>query len=256
MSFFIEKLTRLRQTDTRPMGFAVSQTPSVKRRMLLIASLKAASLDKISGSVNQVDAILTEIGNSDDAVDIEKACKIKEEIPNGVWLKVSDMDVIKKVTDATCDFIVFPATAPLISTQKDELGKILELDLSWSEGLIRTIDNLPIDAILMPVQNNAEHLTFDRLMLVQRLVYLVNKPILASISDNLSEAELQALWDTGVLGVVVEIIDENSEARLTDLRKAIDNLKPSASLKKSKISPLVPCFQPEASQPSEEEQDE
>ena len=256
MSRFIDKLTQLRQGESRPIGFAVAAVSSEKKRMQMVVSLKASDLDELSGSLEPADAVLVEINKTTDNSELEKACKLKDNPPGGGWFKAVDKKTQKNISSTSCDFVVFPADLPLAAAQKEKLGRILEVDASWSDGMLRAAGELPVDAVLLSSQNGEESLNYNRLMLVQRAASLINKPILVLITGSYGAAELQALWDTGVSGVVIEVTDTKSAEVLAGLRKAIDGLKIPDKVKKTKTSPLIPRLRPEAPQNQDEEEEE
>ena len=253
MSKFIKKLTQLRQNEPQPMGFMLGRPSQEKPNMQLVAYLTADSPDKASGALSSADAAIVEVTKADDIGILEKVCEMKDGIPGGGWLKSSSANTLKKAANVDCDFSVFTTAAPLSMTQKDKLGRILELDASLSEGFLRTANDLPIDAVIVFSKAEENSLTLNRLMVIQRLVYMINKPILVSIPANVTSPELQALWDMGIAAVVVEIADEKSLDSLAEVHKAIEKLAPPAFRKKSKGSAILPRMQPEPEQHEEEE---
>jgi hypothetical protein len=85
---------------------------------------------------------------------------------------------------------------------------------------------------------------------------LINKPLLVSVPLSFSVDELQAFYDMGVKGVVVEVSDVKTAEKLGDLRQAVDKLKKPTPRKKDKMSATVPHLQPEAPHAEEEEEEE
>ncbi len=253
MSRLIDKLTRIHQNEPQPIGFMFGKAAAEKPRMQIIACLTADNLETLSEGLNSADAALIEINKSDDISALDKVCETKNGMPGGGSLKTSSSGTLKKAINAACDFVVFPGTIPFTLTQKDKMGRILEMDTNLSEGFLRTANDLPIDAVLAFSKGEDNLLTMNRLMLFQRLVYMINKPVLVSVPDNLSDAELQAVWDIGISGVVVELADEKSIERLAELHKAIDKLAPPAFRKKVRGSAIIPRMQPEPEKPAEEE---
>lgn len=251
MSRFIDKLKDLFKTEVQPMGFMAGKVTAEKPRMQLVARIPADNLDKVSGNLSSADAVLVDIAGADDIGALEKVCQVKGGAPAGGWLKSSN-GALKKLMNTACDFVVFPAAASLSATQKDKLGRVLELDAASSEGLLRTVNDLPVDAVLISAEEEIA-LTFNRLMLIQRVIHLVSKPVLVPISAGLGEFELQTLWDMGVSSVVVEAKDEKSAEKLANLHKTLEKLNPPAVRKKSRLSPVLPRLAPEAPPPPEEE---
>jgi hypothetical protein len=251
MSRFIDKLKNLHKVEVQPMGFMPAKVSSEKPRLQMVAWTSADHLDKVSAGLNSADAVLVEVTKSEDTGTLEKVCQDKSGAPAGGWLKASN-GALKKLMNTSCDFVVLPPTASFSVTQKDKLGRILELDLSLGEGLLRTVNDLPVDAAL--IAGDDLNLTFNRLMQVQRLMYMINKPVLASVPPVVAESELQALWDMGVSGIVVELTDEKSAEKFSNLPKTIEKLNPPAFRKKARLSPMLPHVLPEAPQPPEEEE--
>lgn len=210
MSRLIDKLKRLRQMEPQPMGFMTCKAPAEKTKMQLVASLAAENLDEVAGGLDSADATLIEIARPDGVIALEKACQLKDGALTGGWIKAPDVTALKKALNTACDFLVIPSNAPLAVTQTEKVGRVLELDITLSEGLLRTVNDMPVDAVLVAGKAAGNSLTLDRLMLIQRLVYLVNKPVLVTIPLRLTIPELQALWDMGISGVVVEVDDEKS----------------------------------------------
>jgi hypothetical protein len=256
MSRFIDKLMRMRQTESHPMGFMVGKASSEKLRMQLIVQVAPDDMEQVSSALSSADAVFVEITKAEDIDTLVKACRAKDGVPTGGWLKASSATVLKKITNAACDFIVFPAAAPLSAIPKDKVGRILELDNSLSDSLLRTVNDLPMEAVLISSKEDESPLIYSSLMLVQRLMYLVSKPVLVPVSSDISEADLQALWDTGVSGVVVKVRDEKTVAKLSELQTAIGKLQPPAYRKKSRVSATLPRLQPETPAPVEEEEED
>ena len=99
------------------------------------------------------------------------------------------------------------------------------------DGLIGTIDQLPIDAILLDFRGEGGNITVSNLMDCRRFTGSTRKPLLAAIETKVDEKELQALWEVGVNGVVVDI-EKESQSEIKRLYQAIGTL--SRTQRKSK----------------------
>jgi len=179
------------------------------------------------------------------------------DIPWGGWLKNIDKGEIKQMAKTGCDFVVFPAAnTPLALLQNDETGKILKVEKSLSDGLLRTVNELPVDAVLIAAEQEGEYfLTWHHLMLFQRFADLLTKPLLVSVPSNIIANELQALWEAGVDGVVIEVGAGQSADRLKRLRQVIDKLAFPSRHKRGKAEALLPYTGKEASIVAEEEEE-
>jgi len=257
MSRFIDKLNQVSRVVPQSMGFRRAQPVSEKPKILLIASLAGASVGGLANYVVGADAGLLRIPKlSSGAKTLREMSQAVPDIPWGGWLRNIDKGRIKQMAKAGCDFVVFPAAnTPLALLQNDEIGKILEVEPSLSEGLLRAVNELSIDAVLIATKQEGEYfLTWHHLMLFQRFADLLTKPLLASIPPNVTANELQALWEAGVDGVVIEVGARQPAERLKELRQTIDKLVFPLQRKRGKAEALLPHIGREVSIVTEEEE--
>ena len=257
MSKLIDKLNRVSQTAPQPIGFRTAQPAASKRNMLLIASFAQTSAENLTDYIDGADAGLLHISNLSSGIKaLQKISPATPDIPWGIRLKDSGTSEIKQLIKAGCDFIVFSAGTPLAMLRKEDVGKVLEVETSLTEGLLRTLNELPIDAVLVGgAQDGDSSLTWHHLMLFQRFAALLTKPLLVSTSPNITDSELQALWDAGVDGVIIEVKAGQPAERLKELRQAIDKLTP-APRKRGKIEALLPRVAEKAELTTEQEEEE
>ena len=235
------------------MGFrAAAAAP--KPKMLLVASLAQADVDHLADYVAGADAGLLSIAKpSSGAKALKQVCQAVSDIPWGGWLKEVGKEGIGKLAEAGADFVVFPAAGTSLF-EDEKLGKILEIEPSLDEGLLKAIDGLPLDAVLIAGKEDY-FLTWYHLMLFRRCAELLAKPLLVSVPPDVDARELQALWGAGVRGVVVEAGVDQPKGRLAELRQVIDKLPLASPLKRKKAEPLVPCMGGETGTVSEEEEE-
>ncbi|MBA7566717.1 hypothetical protein ES708_08412 [subsurface metagenome] len=257
MSRFIDKLNQVSRVVPQSMGFRRAQPVSLKPKILLIASLAEAGVGGLADYVAGADAGLLRIPKlSSGAKTLKKMSQAAPDIPWGGWLRNIDQNGIKQMAKAGCDFVVFPAAnTPLALLQNDEIGKILEVEPSLSEGLLRAVNELSIDAVLIAGEQGESHfLTWHHLMLFQRFADLLTKHLLASIPSNVTANELQALWEAGVDGVVIEVGAGQPVERLKELRQTIDKLVFPSQRKRKKAEVLLPYISRETGIVSEDEE--
>ena len=258
MSRFIDKLNRLSRTVPQSIGFKAAQPVLTKPKIQLVASLAEESIEHLVDFVTGADAGLLRISKlSSGAKTLRKMSQALPDIPWGGWLHGGQGDV-KQITKAGCDFIVFPATStPLAILQDDEAGKILEVEASLAEGLLRAAGELPIDAVLIAdVQKEGDFLTWQHLMLFRRFADLLTKPLLVVVPSGVTAGELQTLWGAGVDGVVVEVRAGQPQDRLRELRQVIDELTFPSPRRREKVEPLLPRISAEAGIAAAEEEEE
>jgi hypothetical protein len=254
MSKFIDELRRVSQVGLQPMGFRAAQAAPQKPRILLIATIAEADTDRLAERVAGADAGLLSITKlSSGAKTVHKIFKAVSGIPWGGWLKDIGREGIKPIAAASGDFVVFPAaSSSLAILQNDAVGKILEVGALLDEGLLKTINDLPVDAVLIAGEQD-KFLTWHHLMLFRRCADLLTKPLLVTVPSDVDANELQALWEAGVVGVVVEA---QPEGRISELRQMIDKLTFPSPRQRKKIEPLLPRIVEErTTAPEEEEED-
>jgi len=256
MSKFIDKLKQVSQAVPQSMGFRVEPV-SEKPKILLIASLTRSNVNDLAKCVAGADAALLHISNlSSGGKTLQKMRQIASDIPWGGWLRDTSGRGIKQMVKIDCDFLVFPAAnTSLTILQNDEVGKIIEVEASLNEGLLRTINELPADAVLITGEKaGGSFLTWHHLMIFQRFADLLAKPLLASMPSTVTASELQVLWKAGVDGVVVEVGVKQPE-RLEELRQAIDKLTFPSKRRWGKTEALLPYVSGEKDIASEEEEE-
>ncbi len=255
MSKFIDKLNRVSKTAPAPLGFGAFRAALPRPKMQLVASLAQAKIDSLADYIAGADAGLLRIPDfSSGAKSLQKMSQTVPDIPWGGWLGAGDEKGLNQLVNSGCDFVVFPAAStPLALVQDTRLGKILELEPSLTEGVVRTVNDLSVDAVLITNEHGKGHfLTWRHLMLFQRFAELLTKPLLVSIPSDVTVSELQALWRAGVEGVITEVEPPN---KLDGLRKAIDKLE-FPSRKQKKIEALLPYMGGEKKTADEEEEED
>ena len=259
MSRFIDKLNRLSRAESQPIGFRMTQAAPPTPKIQLVVTLAQESVESLADYVAGADAGLLRISKtSSGARSLQKISKLMPDIPWGGWLVGSGPGGIKQITGAGYDFVVFPAgDTPLAMLQNDEVGKILEVEASLGEGLLRAVNELPVDAVLIAGEQREGHfLTWQHLMLFQRFADLLTKPLLVSVPSNVTAGELQALWEAGADSVVVEIRAGQPQDRLKELRQVIDKLVFPSPRRRQKLEPLLPRTGRDTNVVSVEEEEE
>jgi len=248
MSRFIDKLNQVSKAAPQPIGFRAGQPASQKPKILLVASLAQTNVDNMADHVAGADAGLLHISKSGlVSEDLQRMIQAVPDIPWGGWLGDIDSEGIKRITDAGFDFVVFPAAnTPLAILRSDKLGRILQVEASLKEGLLKAVDELPVDAVFIATEKEeGALLTWHHLMIFQRFADLLAKPLLISVPSSVTASELQVLWGAGVHGVIVEVGANQPEERLKELRQAIDKLTFPSKRKRGKPEALLPYINSE-----------
>lgn len=259
MSKFIDKLKQVSEGTPQTIGFRRAEPVSTRWKILLVASLTEGDINSLDDYVGGADAGVVPISrSSSDAETIKKIAGAMADIPWGGWLGDIDQKRLKQVMGHGCDFVVFPAdSTPLTIAQGEEVGKILQVEATLDANLLRAVNELPVDAVLVGSEEKGERsLTWYKLMLFQRFADLLTKPLLVSVPPNVTAGEIKSLWEAGVDGVVVEAGGERPAGELEKLRKMIDKMTFQIPRRREKRDVLLPRTGGESGAVAEAEEEE
>jgi hypothetical protein len=262
MSRLIDELKKLAQVTPPPMGFRASRQVEVTPKVLIIASLDIslpvadAPIDSIDGA----DALLLYSDKSNmTAKAIQKIIEPLPNIPWGVALEDNDDKQAAVSIEAGCDFVVFSAASRLSTvTHNGKVGKVLQVESSMDDGLLRAVNDLPVDALLVADTPEAGgNLVWHQLMILQHLGNLISKPLIVPVPASITEVELKVLGEIGIDGVMVEL-DATKTGELKKLRQAISKLPPRTGRKRGRMNVLLSRAVGEtpATAPDEEEEED
>jgi hypothetical protein len=231
MSKFIDSLNRLSRGEHQPIGFGIRKSDSPVPKIQLVVGMDQ---DSDTGEAAGADAVMLRISGTGNAAEsLKSISEALPGVPAGVRLDSGAKAGVKQLDKAGCDFLTFPAAGtPLATIGKDETGRIIEVDSALNDGLIRTLNDIPADAVLVAGEGS---LTWQQLMVFQRFSSLLTKPLLASVPAKVTGAELLALWEAGISGVVVESGDG-----VKKLRQEIDKLDFPPQRRREKSEALLP----------------
>src|SRR4030042_6970082 len=143
MSKLIDILRKLSQAAPPPMGFRTSQPVETGSKILIIGRMKASGIPPTISNT-ATDSVLIHTDGSESTVqNIQKTTKALGDIPWGVYLEESGGGLARLI-EAGCDFVVFSPSSLIPDLPPDEkIGKILQVDSSMDDGLLRAVNDLP-----------------------------------------------------------------------------------------------------------------
>lgn len=257
MSEFTDRLDQSSKAVFQPMGFSIAKTTLDKPKILLVASLNQVVAKKLASDVSGADAALVTVTNSNSAGNAyEKISQVSWNIPWGCRLGDIDQKRVREMEAAGCDFVVFTAgDTSLTILERSKMGRILEIELSISDGLLQSVNDLPLDAVLIANDGQKQPLTWQNLMLFQHFAALLTKPLIARIPSSITDKELQMLWEAGVVCVVTAVNVGQSVEGLRELRRMIGKLDFSLKQGRGQAKPLLPYINGGTGGLSEEEEE-
>lgn len=217
--------------------------------MAIVARLTQGEADIAALAVAQgIDGVLIPVADLAKEVEaLSQITKAVADIPWGALVRTITEEGIRQLVELGCDFLVLgtdEVPAPVLV--EEGLGKVLKVEPSLSDSLARAIARLPIDAVLLGAEDWP--LTLRLLMDYRRLTSLVGKPCMALLPSVLRKGDIEALWETGVRGVVL-----TSNQQLSQVKEAIQALPPTKKKAAEKIDVILPVV---AEWPTEESEEE
>ncbi len=259
MSRLIEKIKKQSEAPQIQMGFRRTLPASTPPSILLIARVNIDEAGTPLKNIDGADAVLLDAANFElTAKALPKIVKPLGETPWGIFLEES-IDTAEALDSTGYDFTVLSPASPIAAAPKNEkTGKILQVESSMDDGLLRALNDLPVDAVLVTdTFGEGNTLGYHHLMILRYLAMLVRKPLIVPAPPSISNDELKALWDAGVEAVLVPV-DLSKDENLKALHEAAAKLPPRTAHKDKKIDVFLPHpgEKKEAPPPEEEEEDE
>jgi hypothetical protein len=250
MSRFADKLKNALQVAPPPMGFFRSVQPCSKPRMLLVAWAALEDIEKLQPLLDRADAAVLASPKIPAAKTLKASVKSLCAIPVGLQIEADGAN-LKALDAAGVDFVAFaPEKIPLSSISEEKPGRVVSIPLDIEDSLVRTLNELPVDAIVINTSDSSP-LTFSDLMRLRRLGDWITRPLLAVVPLPITEAEIKALWDAGIDALAVSLCEENAEA-FKELRATLDGLTFTTKRKWMKPHAIVPVVRQEESAHAEE----
>ena len=234
MSKLIERLEKVDAASTPPLGFGASRTQSKPASMVLVARSAGPSAPPTG---LQADFYMASVGTMAEA-ELETLKESAGDITWGVWpLDPAAGEPLGELKGQGADFLVVDARFQAAALADAELGRLLILPSEVSDTLARSLEELPVDAIVLDCGGSSS-LGIGDLVTVSSVRVVTSKPILVMTELPISKDEIALLQEIGIQGLVITF-DELSEEEAAQIRETIDALPPRKT-KRDQPAPIVP----------------
>lgn len=244
MSMLADKLKQTSRGGGRAIGFGAAGK-SIISPMLLIVTLSHIDEELIKTvSAEKVDLILFDIKDaSGHAGDIAAAMPNEQKIPWGARVSRADKESMNQLAESGCDFVVLDSESASQVLLNEKAGKVLEVDISMEDNLLRTINKLAIDALLLR-EKQSSTLNISHLLNYHRISNLSGKPLMVPFPRD--TADLESLLEAGAKAVILEPGTRDAQSNIQTAKEGINKLPPPGSRKsRDKSSAVLPGFRPE-----------
>ena len=256
MSKFLDRLKRISRGTTISMGFGAAGRSEKLPSLALVGTLsdpaKSAKGAAVLAGIGADGALIQ--GHTD--ASLKKLAKTLDNVPWGVRVEGLQQEQASRYKERGCDFLAFRPEGALVGALEDEdTGYLLCVQPDMDERFLRAIEDLPIDAVLLPMASAEPPLTLQHLITIGSVRGAFSKYLLLEVPGLLSTGELEALRDIGVDGLVVDATAFSSK-ELEGLSERLMGLPRRQSTKAKRPSPILPISAHTQSGPSPSEQDE
>ena len=208
MGELLDRLERASRGASAPLGFASAAKREKIAPMLLLGAVAAgdAAQAKLASDGALDGAIVVGTGGAKKA-DVDRSVAALAGMTFGVWL-----DEAQPNAPDGADFQVFSSEAtPAGALSGKERTTVMHVVPELDDGLLRTIEYLPVDAFLVSLAD-AGSLTVRQLRRLARVRGVTSRWILAHIAALPTKEELEQLRDAGVGAVVVDMAGQTAAA--------------------------------------------
>ena len=239
MSKLIDLLDRISRGSPAALGF----TAPIKResipQMALLAkanSTKASILTKLKDA--NLDAfVLAGMHQSDKGS--ERALKYLKGSTWGATVANLDREASANYKPLGSDFLVFDIEGTRVDgIEEGDMGRVLRIPPNLDEAMLRGLEDLPVDAILLERPEAGTPLALTHMLAIGNVRAATSRYLLLEWDTDLTARELEHLRDLGVDGIVLDT-EQSSIEMFTRIRQGINAL-PKRKLKGDQRTATLP----------------
>jgi hypothetical protein len=212
---------------------------------------------KFSSKVKaDVDAFILLPGDSEvDALD--RQLKPLEGSTWGLVIEQPDRDRVEAYESKGCDFLVFDiADTRVDALEEGKCARILRVPENLEEPVLRGLEDLPVDIILLHKPAPEGPLTLSHLLAISNVRSATSRYLLMQWNADLTLRELEHLRDMGIDGLVVDVKDSSLVAALRERIDSLPDRKPKGDQRPIATLPRVGQAASTPPQRREEEEDD
>lgn len=240
MSKLIEIIRKLGEQSQQPLGFgALTGRSGPAPTLALIGTATAADvgaeMEAVEGDV--VDAVILEADGSNSIGDHNGMDGVVWGVGPGA---LSNKDV-ESLVAAGCDFFVIdPNTAPAAIVSQTDVATLVTLQESPDRETAAALRGLGVNGSLSRPPAELTQIAFRDLVAIQRMGAPVGGATLVECPLSVSTADLAALRDAGVDGVVVPLSEPERVSEIAGKIRELPPRKRSSGTRETRFQALAP----------------
>ena len=225
MSKLLDRLEEVTKGPIRALGFG--QRPDLEQRatMVLVSWASAVNKQGFSKIVSLSDAIIV---NENGLAKAKRETKSKkpEKYIFGIAFETDNGDQINVVKKKGGDFFVVHLDRTSVNSMGDgEISRALVISADLDEALMRGLEDLPIDILILKCPNSEGPLSLTDLLQISNVRLAMSRYMLIEWNSPLKPRELEQLRDLGVDGILTDF-EKTGIGTIEKLRENIDSLPP------------------------------
>jgi hypothetical protein len=208
--------------------------------MLIVAALSGSLVKETRIAVDgRADAALV-LKEGVGTKAVKQMIEAADDMPLGVLVKGMSVEETNEVVALGCDFVVFDIKAPSAVLHTEEAGRILITEPSLDMGLLRSVNSLGVDGVLVQFGGGYSFVSVEHLLVCRRFVELLEAPVMMALHSSVTSTELAIMWQAGVDGVLA--LPSQSTESLAELTEMIADLPRGARGRRAKVDVRLPHY--------------
>ena len=160
-------------------------------------------------------------------------------VPWGIRVNQLDQSSTKELLDRGCDFIIAPPEKSFVDAMTDDRAAyLMDLPAEPTERLLRAIEDLPVDAILMDSSTLQFPVTLADLISIASVRSMFEKYLIVQADVGISSKEIESLRNVGVDGLIVDA--QNTKKDLKDLQQRLLDIPKQRRAKSDRFAAVLP----------------
>ena len=253
MSKLLERLEQVNKGPVRALGFAPRREAETLPTMALLAWADGAKKQNLSKVSSHTDAMVLPLST------LESSTSESAPPEGSIWgiaFDEAEGNLVEIAREKGGDFVAFNLDGVLVDhLNEGDVARVLRIPADLDESLMRGLEDLPVDVILLKRPEPQGPLSLTHLLAISNVRSAMSRYMLLEWDAGLSSHELEQLSDMGIDGIVADL-GKMSPTAIGKLKQNIDKLPPRKTRNEQKLGPTLPRAQEPASSHHHHEEDE